>query len=187
MNENGESIEIRLSINVDYNDYKRFVLYHGRKTIIIEILFIIAAYVGTLVYLILSDDELLDLSLFLLIMIPLGIITIAVVIFVLRQIALYRIKRIYKSDKLFQKLQNYTINDTGIKMESESGNGTMKWDEVFRVDESKDSFLIYLSRIKALMLPKKFFDNDEQMKLFRKLVRFNMPSKKVKFRQTNNQ
>lgn len=181
MGENDEIKEIKLSIILEYNDYKKFVLFHSRKAIIIEMLFIVAVYVGTLVFLTLSDDEVLDLSLFLLIVIPLGVIMIPIIIFAIRQISLFKIKRIYRSDKLVQKMQNYTINNTGIKIESESITGILKWDEVFRVDESKYSFLIYLSRIKALMLPKKFFESDEKMILFRNIVVSNMPGKKVRF------
>lgn len=88
----------------------------------------------------------------------------------------------FKTNKLLQKTQKYEISDDGIEVSSESGRGFVKWDEIYKATETKDSFLFFISKQQAYAIPKRFLNGDAQsIEYLRKFIKLAPVAKEDKF------
>jgi len=65
---------------------------------------------------------------------------------------------------------HYTFDTRGIASQAPSYSGFREWDRIWRVEENGRSFLVYLSRSQVVVIPKRFFRNQHQVRTFRELV-----------------
>lgn len=85
----------------------------------------------------------------------------------------------FKTNKLLQKTQKYDIGDDGIEVSSESGQGFVKWDEIYKATETKDSFLFFISKQQAYVIPKRCLnENIQDIELLRKYMKDAAPTTK---------
>jgi c-di-AMP phosphodiesterase-like protein len=90
-------------------------------------------------------------------------------------------QNIYKTNKLLQKTQNYTIDEEGIEVVSENGKGEVKWVELYKAAETKESFLLFISKNQSHIIPKRFLGTSREMELMRVFMkRAPAPGKKNK-------
>jgi hypothetical protein len=61
------------------------------------------------------------------------------------------------------------FDDSGVSMTSERGKSQMAWKQMVRFIESREAFLMFISRRSFLVFPKRFF-TDDQTELLRKLL-----------------
>ena len=88
----------------------------------------------------------------------------------------------FKTNKLLQKTQKYEIGDAGIEVSSESGQGFVKWDEIYKATETKDSFLFFISKQQAYVIPKRSFnENAQDIEFLRKYMKAAPSAKEDKF------
>lgn len=80
----------------------------------------------------------------------------------------------YKSDQLIKHTISYTFDSTGIKQNVRKSNNQYEWADFLKAREHKEMFLLYLSKNKAIVLPKRFFQTDDWMERFKTLVSQNM-------------
>ncbi|WP_404447657.1 YcxB family protein [Sutcliffiella horikoshii] len=85
----------------------------------------------------------------------------------------------YKSDKLMQNEVFLTISEDGIQQKRQKAEASWEWDDILSVHEQKEMFLFYVSKNKAVLLPKSFMVNHEMIKL-RKIIHNNALTQKVK-------
>ena len=64
----------------------------------------------------------------------------------------------------------YLLDDQGITSQAPSYSGFREWDRIWRVEENPRSFLIYLSRSQVVVIPKRFFGSNDQVRAFRELA-----------------
>lgn len=64
----------------------------------------------------------------------------------------------------------YTFDSRGIASQAPSYSGFREWGRIWRVEESGRSLLIYLSRSQVVVIPKRFFRNEDQVRAFRELA-----------------
>ncbi|WP_207420246.1 YcxB family protein [Desertivirga brevis] len=64
----------------------------------------------------------------------------------------------------------FRITDEGITEESENSTSFHKWKSVKSVDENDRSLFIFVDTIAAYIIPKRYFENDEHLASFSKLV-----------------
>lgn len=79
-----------------------------------------------------------------------------------------RIKKILNegnNENVFKKTK-LILMDNGIVQKSANGETNTKWNEVDRVDETCEYIYIYNSSISAHIIPKRIFENEEEMKIF---------------------
>lgn len=95
----------------------------------------------------------------------------------------YFSKKYFNSNKLLQNEQKYNFTDEGISISSENGNGKIDWDKIFKVDESKTFFALYISIGQAYIIPKRFFNSDDDIKLFKEILKDNIDNKKLKMKK----
>lgn len=87
-------------------------------------------------------------------------------------------RRQYDSNKLLQKETQYTIASEGIKAESESVLLDLRYDEIFKIMETKKYIFIYESDQAARIIPKRSFAVEEDLKTATLLMKEHMPVKK---------
>lgn len=84
---------------------------------------------------------------------------------------MWRSTKEYNSDQLIQREIHYTFNENGIIQQNGRSCSHIEWNDVRKGYEHPDMYLLYLSRNKAIMLPKDFFDDGEQRSSFRLLLK----------------
>jgi len=67
--------------------------------------------------------------------------------------------------------KTFRITAEGIEQESENSRVFQKWKAVRSVEENKRSVFIFVDTIAAYIIPKRFFDNEEQVAEFVKVVK----------------
>ena len=93
-----------------------------------------------------------------------------------------RIRKEYNSDRMIKSELSYTINKEGIKQKIRRSTTYYEWEDIFKVCEKKDMFLVYVSRNKAILLPKRYFNLDDEIVTFKNLVRDRLTEKKIKIK-----
>jgi tetratricopeptide (TPR) repeat protein len=90
-------------------------------------------------------------------------------------------KRVYESDKLIQKAQEFVFNAAGMELTTENSHMKLAWEEVNRSEESKSNFYIFISLSKSLIIPKRYLSDVESDYLRRLLSSGIKPEKKKGF------
>jgi predicted membrane protein len=80
----------------------------------------------------------------------------------------------YKSDQLIKQKISYTFNRDSVIQHVRQSRSQYEWDDFLKAREHKEIFLLYLSKNKALVLPKRFFQTEAHMRQFKELVSQNM-------------
>lgn len=89
-------------------------------------------------------------------------------------------KSLLDTNKLLQKTNYYTIGNEGVEISTESSNAIIKWSELYKAIEVKDSFLFYLSERQSYVIPKRYLaENMGQLELMRSYIK-NAPVPKKK-------
>ncbi|MGD7044819.1 YcxB family protein [Jeotgalibacillus proteolyticus] len=91
-----------------------------------------------------------------------------------------RTSREYNSDQLIQKEITYTFTPKEIQQKFDRSVGYFEWNQIQNVHENKDMFRLYVSKAKAIILPKRFFNSNAEIELLKKLVRDKLDNNKVK-------
>lgn len=98
----------------------------------------------------------------------------------------YRIYRAYKKiitkSPLIDKSFIVTFHDEGIDYEMDSNIQKFKWEDILTIREIVDSLYIYVSDVKAIIVPKYLIEREERIKLI-EFIKTKTLYKKHKFGQ----
>lgn len=83
-----------------------------------------------------------------------------------------------KNNPAFKKPITYVVSDSGICIMQDSQKAECKWDSILKVCKTGKSILVYSGRRNAFIFPKEAIG--EQYDALVKVIRKNMPTKKVK-------
>lgn len=86
-------------------------------------------------------------------------------------------KRSVASNKSLQENIHYTFLETGIDAVAVSSSGHTDWVNIYQAVETKHNFLIFISRNQMFTIPKRCFDDQQQIKTFRNLLQHQLPEK----------
>lgn len=106
------------------------------------------------------------------------LIILGIIKLLLTMLINFRSAREYKSDRLFQSEVFLTISEDGIQQRRRKSDAFWEWDDILSIHEKKDMFLFYVSKNKAVLLPKSFMVNHE-MAMLRKIIHNNALTQKV--------
>lgn len=82
--------------------------------------------------------------------------------------------------EMFQKPLEYELAEEGVIVRQEEAEVTMKWEEVTKAVSTQKSVLLYLGRVRAIILPKECMG--EQYEEVLRMIHTHVPPKKVKIR-----
>lgn len=90
-----------------------------------------------------------------------------IIITVIIGLSMYNIRQrskfLFQSDALIQKPFKVTIDDIGLSVKSETSDWHLNWTEVYDFNITKHAILIYLSPIRALVIPERFIPTAQQI------------------------
>jgi hypothetical protein len=84
-------------------------------------------------------------------------------------------RRIYYQNPSLFSARTVTIDDEGLRSESESGNTEVKWTSFVKFIEGTNIFLLYRSKDAIGIIPKRVFSNQEQLAEFNRLLASKIP------------
>jgi hypothetical protein len=87
----------------------------------------------------------------------------------------------YKSSPIIKEVIQYEILSEKIKITSNSFNSEFQWGKIYKVEESKDWFLIYHNNLTANILPKYTFANTD-IEAFKTILK-QVPELKLRLRK----
>lgn len=80
------------------------------------------------------------------------------------------VKSAFKSNPLVKYEQTYIINEKEIAMQSERGYSIYKWDDICKVIEYNDTFILYVSKSMAIVIPQRFFTDKSKIVDLKQLI-----------------
>jgi YcxB-like protein len=171
-----------LTVNgiVTKEEFNKFGLYHFKRFHIITFYFLLV--VVFLVFAI-PTSTMVELDVYIYFIGLYGVISLVSSLLVLligKTAVKVRSSKEYKSDTLIQNNITYTFSEYEIQQTFGRSAGYFEWSNVRSVYEDKDMFRLYVSKSKAMILPKRFFDSDSEIDHFKKLLRDQVDERKVK-------
>ena len=163
---------MKLQFLLTEKDYIEFNIYHMNHSPTYKKAIFFQRYILSLVYLILpfffAQTSTIPLGFWL---IPFIIVWLLWVLFYKRYAqkrSLRYIRNMIKEGRVGNSFGKITIelNDKGIVETTDNGESTTKWNGIDKLGESKDYFFLYMDSLKAYIVPKRCFVNDEEKDAF---------------------
>lgn len=173
--------EISFGGKINYDDYKRYNIYHIKKGYIKKFLLLSIAY-----FMIIYGFKFVGVlnTVNLIFALLLSVCLSGITIFFLLLVFFNRLKKIYNSSTRMIIEQNYEITELGIKCTNSRGVSTITWDDIYEVIEYKDHMIIYTSLVQAIIIPNNFFkDNNDFLKM-KNIFLNKLKKEKLKFKLT---
>ena len=85
-----------------------------------------------------------------------------------------------KNTEMFQKPLEYEVTEKGLTVTQNGQSAENTWDNIMRVVSTIKSLIIYITRMRAIILPKESMGDDYMAVV--ELISKNVPAKKVKIR-----
>ncbi len=147
-----------ITVNLEAKDLYEFNMYHAytHSQGIMSVVFGLAAIALTV-----AEFDRLTTGMFA-VRILLGI---AILVYIPCALAM-RARMAVKKGGAFDKPINITIGDDGVGVGVGEETNLIPWENVYRLKDRKNQFLIYTGRITALIVPKRFV-SDDQIKTIR--------------------
>jgi hypothetical protein len=161
--------ELKVSVELKADDYKYFAYhFNKRKFTILTVLYFIL--IDTNLYF-LSLTGIRDAYLRAGISLLVSIVTSILVWFILFGTVSWKANRIYKSKNNLKQKQVYTFKDDGLYLASQTNNGRVKWSDIFKVEEGKNGFYIYIAKNRAFIIPKSAFGGGAYVEYFKGILK----------------
>ncbi|MCG1021419.1 YcxB family protein [Sutcliffiella horikoshii] len=170
-----ENNEIKVSGLISEDAMKEYMVFHSNKT---RIWYVI---ISILLYSFLLRIAIPDVSIIFMLFANLFMGTI-VWFMVSKKYSKKGIKE-YRSDPLMQQEVFYTINAEGIYQIVGRSEMLTRWDDILSIHETKNLFLFYISKNKAIVIPQKFLLKNEMQRL-RQLIKENGNSQGAALKHT---
>jgi hypothetical protein len=77
---------------------------------------------------------------------------------------------IYKIDREIRKERHFLIRNDGVQVTTANSEAFYQWSNFRSVRNDKKMYILYRSTLKGIMIPKRFFQNEEQQEAFEKLI-----------------
>jgi len=80
-------------------------------------------------------------------------------------------RRHMASNKALSERVHYVFSERGIEATAPSSSGYTAWKNIYEAHETRNNFLIFISKKMMYTIPKRYFENAEQVASFKKLLR----------------
>ncbi|SDB89752.1 YcxB-like protein [Pelagirhabdus alkalitolerans] len=168
--------ELSIKGKLTLEDFKMYNTHHLKKTVRMYFIICFVAMFA-IIHIPMSGDLFL---IFIFAGIPSLIISSLLALFA-KTVNKRRAIKEYKSDQLIKHEINYIFSHDGIHQKIRRSNNYYEWNDIQVAIEQKDMFLLYVSKNKAIVLPKSFFESSEKIDLFKKIISEYIETAKIKF------
>ncbi len=94
----------------------------------------------------------------------------------------YQSKRNYKTSTLRGIEVENIFDETGIHQKNTLGETNLPYNLIYKVCETKEAFYVYISKIQAFIVQKRYFEKPEDIETVKELFKNNLPAKQLKLR-----
>jgi len=94
-----------------------------------------------------------------------------IIIVALPRIQQWQLARLYRQTPSLREQQTHEFSDSGFRMSNPLANTLVRWDAFQEVLETKEFFLLYISRSIAYFLPKRAVTGPQQLGELRELLK----------------
>ncbi|MET1250024.1 YcxB family protein [Sporolactobacillus sp. STCC-11] len=77
---------------------------------------------------------------------------------------------IYITDQVIRKERHFLIRNDGVHVTTANSEAFYQWSNFRSIRNDKKLYILYRSSLKGIMIPKRFFQNEEQQETFEKLI-----------------
>ena len=159
--------ELQASGTITSKEFVNYNLFHTRK-----FRFRYFWLLFLLFFLLILLDFPFDFTDSILTTVVVGLIVALFVSWLVRLLIQRRATNEYKSDNLIQQEINFTVNELGITQEiKDRSKGFFDWESIIKGYEFEKTFILYVSKNKAILLPKRFVKSTEDLEQLKKMVR----------------
>lgn len=149
-----------------YKDFKQHIFYQIKKNIFI--IFIVTLGISTLYFRFTTYGDLMTVWMKSITRSLSFSVVLLLIVWIIIWLSIRRIFRKYQST---QQEKKYIINNEGIHQTSTHADLYIEWIDIFKIKNYQNFFHIYLSRKKVVIIPKRFFQNREDLLQFEKLIK----------------
>lgn len=165
-------MSVKFNVKITEKDIVDFQLYHARTHMVgivslVAILICVGLSVWNAIIMNISDAMMF-------------LVCAGILYFFPRQQLKAKAKRQVKSSEMFQHELEYEFNDIGFITRQGDLEVPNEWSGVEKIVSTKRSVIVYMSRVRAIIFPKRCVG--EHYDEFLKVIRENMPKEKVKIR-----
>ena len=191
---NMESKEIKLNVQLTEKDYLTFQKDHIKNQTGFLKPKALWIYSGILLVLILfvNRENLLDTGFlginftFLIPLIPIGLLILFKCIFSILIFSMKsRVKSSFESDPTINNPMEIIINNEGLTVNAYRANTNPLWKDIYRYLITKDTFYIYTSEVKSIIIPKRLLENTNDIDTLTDLLKNNVDFSGYKRQSTN--
>ena len=147
-------LDIKLSGQIEYQDYRNLIFGISLKKPIYFVALGIM-FLFTITVLINREYFLNHFESYLFVFILVGTYLLSPVF------TLIQIKKLYKTNKIFQEQLNYKLTNDSIHIKGNTVESTQSWTHFYKMKEEKNFFLFYQGKSVATLLDKKMFSESE--------------------------
>lgn len=151
---------VEINIKLTENDYRRVLKAQSVNAIGTSRLWIYGSY-SVVVVMIIIYSILTTKSISIFTLMPLIIVVLMI------GLSMHNIRKssrfIFQNDALLQKSYKVKMDDTGLSVHSETSNWQLNWTEIYDFTITKYAILIYLTPIRALIIPERFLVSAQQI------------------------
>jgi hypothetical protein len=175
MTSNQDTVE--LTVRLELGDFLRANYWHLLRNLGVRVLIVLAVFsLAAPIYLLVRDPEAVSVSMIatLLLLPGLLLLMFAGVYFGARAS--------FASNKSLQEAITYRFSPQGIDAIAASSSGHTDWTNLYQAHETNHSFLVFIARNLMYTIPKRCFNDSQQMTAFRSLLKSRLTERaKLKF------
>lgn len=93
------------------------------------------------------------------------------ILILLPLVVFYSARSVFKTSHAIREPVTYEFSDEWVSAKAEKYDFRQSWDLIYKVEETKNWFLIFTNRINAIYLKKESFEDEADMEVLKSLIR----------------
>lgn len=163
------TLPYQLEVTLDKKDIEYFLLTQYMQKLFIKILIGLATIMALAsLYFLVANQNFPPIQ---------GLILPLVVFVVLPLSIKSQAKKLLNSSNGQFRNNHYTFEEEKITIQHVSGEASFTWNNIFKLEQNKKQFLLYVNNTIAHVIPKSSFQNQQEQEQFLQLVRRKMSQK----------
>lgn len=146
---------IVVDVKLTEKDFEDFFSHLGKRSIVMKMLIAVAliVFIAQLIRIV-ADPSGLESAI--------GWVVLVIFLFLMMIYSnKYNARKVARNSKRLFEPHTYYINDKEVKITGAPFNATLKWEDIYRVTESKNSLFVWLNKKQAQIIPKRSLQADE--------------------------
>ncbi|MFS0788906.1 YcxB family protein [Shouchella sp. 1P09AA] len=170
--------EVTMAGTISYKDYKKYASMQQKKVVLGCFAIAMLLFILLILTLIEGTPNLIEFMVILMFASIMSFFYTTILIILLR----WRNRREYKSDQMIKKEVSVTFTAAGVEQKSKRSIAHFEWGDFILVQEGKGLLLLFVSKNKAVIVPKRHFSSELEVMVLKKLIVENVGPSKTKIK-----